>query len=30
MVAEIKLGKVAMQMRLAAMLVDADHAALED
>ena len=29
-VAEIELGKVAVQMRFAAMLIDADHAALED
>ncbi len=28
-VAEIELGKVAMQVSLAAMLIDADHAALE-
>lgn len=28
-VAEIELGKVAMQVSLAAMLVDADHTALE-
>ena len=29
-VAEIELGKVAVQVRFAAMLIDADHAALED
>lgn len=29
-VAEIELGKVAVQVSFAAMLIDADHAALED
>lgn len=29
-VTEIELGKVAVQVRFAAMLIDADHAALED
>lgn len=29
-VTEIELGKVAVQMSLAAMLIDANHAALED